>query len=254
MDAKTWDSSRAIVLLHDIMPALPTPAAKDKYEGEKGWRGERSTTGRLKVWKELSSKTLGTRTPTKVCMAEKQPCKTENEHGKYFFSLWKHKKDREGWSIVVFLATKHGKRPSVYLPTKAEHKSEELIQQASTATSPLWKHQHSPLLSPSNFPHTPDQTCPLTTLATHLAAAQLMDTGRAKESLSYQAQISLVMSHSLHINLLHKHMWATLHCSVLLSCTKGKSKQDPQPWLHQQLHWQTEWVFKVENCSFSTED
>lgn len=23
------------------MPALPTPAAKDKYEGEKGWRGEK---------------------------------------------------------------------------------------------------------------------------------------------------------------------------------------------------------------------
>lgn len=32
MDAKTRDSSRAVVLLHCIMPASPTPASKDKHE------------------------------------------------------------------------------------------------------------------------------------------------------------------------------------------------------------------------------
>lgn len=50
-------------------------AGEEKEGQQEGWK-----------WKELSSKTLGTRTPTKVCMAGKQPCKTENEHGKYF--LW----------------------------------------------------------------------------------------------------------------------------------------------------------------------
>lgn len=38
MDAETWDSSRAIVLLHCIMPVPSTPGSKDKQEGEKGWK------------------------------------------------------------------------------------------------------------------------------------------------------------------------------------------------------------------------
>lgn len=49
MDAKTWDSARAIVLLHCIMPVPPTSGAQDKQEDEKGWRGERRTTGGLEV-------------------------------------------------------------------------------------------------------------------------------------------------------------------------------------------------------------
>lgn len=112
-----------------------------------------------------------------------------------------------------------------------------------------------PTASPSNFLHIPNQTCPLTTLGTHIFLQHSWWTlaGLRRVCHTHQAQTSLVMPNSLHINLSHKHMLATLHWSVLLTCPEGKSKQESQPSLHQHLHWQTEWVFKVENSSFSKE-
>lgn len=103
----------------------------------------------------------------------------------------------------------------------------ELIQQASIATSPLQKHQHTPLYH-HPIPFTSQTKCAPSQPWAHILLQHSWWTVAELSRVchTHQAHISLLMSNSLHRNLLHKHMPAALHWSVLPTCTEGKSQHE----------------------------
>lgn len=100
-------SSRAIVLLPCIMPVPPTPGSKDKQEGEKGWKEVVQQEG----WKVKTAQLNdpGNKDTNQGIHGRETNLQNRMNIENTFFSLWKHKEDRVGWSIAVFLGIKHGK-------------------------------------------------------------------------------------------------------------------------------------------------